>query len=203
MAIDHRLTDIETVAKFIPSSKRVEGDDRPLIEMLIDAATVAIENYIHRPVIIREFTERRVPRGRRLFLERYPIHGVDSVVDDDANAVPSDAYTIEPDTGALLYRGGGLEGAYRGAGACWPRGVGAWTVTYEAGLVADIAAVAAETPDIQLACHILVRDLWRGGPQGLGSKSSGQKGESYVAPRSAFSDEVKSILEPRIARGYH
>lgn len=218
MALAHRITTLERLVDFLPTSQsRLEGEDRERAVMCIDAATIAIEQHLQRPVVIREFEERhdagfsgragslgQIHRSgaNKLFLKRYPIVSVASIEDDNSNTVDADAYWIDPQRGYLQYRGGGLEGAVPYNGAGWPAPVGAWTVTYSAGLAANTDAVETAAPDIELACLMATRDLWRGGPPALTSKSSGQKGESYRAPMSALSDEVKSLLEPYIARTY-
>jgi uncharacterized phiE125 gp8 family phage protein len=168
--------------------------DEPLIETLIDAASVDFEKEWQNAGVQREFTERYTHReikaGSRsadtIWLQHFPIISVTSITDPAGNTIESDDYWIDKDMGALRTTGGwdipqdsnGFE-TY-------------WTIVYTAGRVANTAAVPA---NIKLACKMWVAMLYKSPTQDVKSKSVGDLSITYKDGSSeSLPDQIRRMI---------
>ncbi len=149
MALSYALTTVANVKGFL---RTFDPEHDPLLDTLVDAATVAIEKHIQSPVIQRSFTEDYsggvtdscLGGAKRIYLRQYPIVSVTSITDDNSETIGAADYTIVAQRGILENDG------------VWERPEGRWTIVYTAGL---FAAVEDVTEDIQLAAHRLIA-IW-------------------------------------------
>lgn len=164
-----------------------------VVESMIDAATVRIENYCDNGFVQRAYTEyhtggineHTLGGAARMFLSRSPIVSVTSVVDQDdtPTTVAATDYRIDHVVNALQHD------------STWPAPVGRWIVSYVAG---RFAATADVTADLQLAAQFLVAD-WLGDPQRpVLSTSTGARSQNYVT--GGMSERVTKIIEPYVRR---
>lgn len=169
----------------LKAALRSRVDDELRAEQLIDAATVAIENYLRFPVVQRSFTEKYYGGARRLFLQHYPITSITSIQDDQtpATSVASTSYHLNADEGWLEYIGGN-----------WPTPIYAWTVTYVAGVAADVDAVPE---NIREACHLTVADILGQPQRPVSGESSGNMNVQYAHLERLTLPAAAIMLLPR------
>jgi len=188
MALSYRLTTLERLktALGLPAST----SDDPKLDALVDAATVAIENYCDNGFVTRSYSEysRAGINGhqggaRRIFLRRYPIQSVASITEAPSGTIPATDYLIYGDEGYLEHV------------SYWPAPDDRWTIAYTAGRFASTTAVDEA---LRLACHMLVED-WKRKPDGpVSSTSSAQRSQSFT--EADMPQRVKLVLEPYRSR---
>lgn len=170
------------------------------LDMLIDAATQAIEGYCSTAFVVREREERhrRPSPGRdTLYLSRYPIAELDSIEDPAGNVVAATEIVLAEEQGTIRRPGG------------WPvpqnvdGNEDRWIVSYTAGRYEDTAAVEARVKRaaIGLVAH------WRNNPTpGISSKTMGNVSIVYQSPIvGAFTPDglptaVAALLGPFVSR---
>ena len=134
------------------------------LEALINACSVAIENLTGRYFVIREgYVERHFPpkqngwpyvqdyagwsHGQTLFLRRYPVVALTSVVDPSGFSIPLTEINVRHLLGEL-YRSGGWFMPIDTFGT-----PAQWAITYDVGYAVTIPEVEAP---VKLACAMLV-----------------------------------------------
>lgn len=144
----------------------------PLLDALIVATTVEIENYIDSKLSLEQRTEEYTPftNQHTLSLRVTPVTGIVSVKEDtgwgfgSSSTIAASDYRLDRDTGSLHFQRG-LIGGERSL-----------QVTYTAGYGATTADIIADWPTIAVACELQVNNDFRrknntgvqrrGGPQG-------------------------------------
>ncbi len=153
--------------------------DDALLDVLIDAASAAIEQYCNAHLIQATVTERQWGGKQYIYLRKYPIVSVTSITDPAANTVTSTYYYIEKDMGRLRYDGT-FPLAYNSAGL-----VAEWTIVYVAGFFANQGAV---TQDVKMACARTVAWLKDNPSPGVTSVGVGSLSVSYGGVSSVGQD---------------
>lgn len=123
------------------------------ITALITAVSVRIDSSGEGvgPVVIRTVTsETHDGRGCTVQLDEWPVDSVTTVT-EDGTVLDSDQYLIDKTTGELHRRDGDYD--YR-----WEPGRATVVVTYEAGRVANTAAVGLH---YKQGAYLLLKHMWR------------------------------------------
>jgi len=161
-----------------------------LLEGIINGISLGVERFLENAVVIRTFTEdysggpKAFIRGgsKRIKTEKYPITGVTSITDDDANTVEAEDYTIIADLGWLEHDGH------------WPVPTGRWTIIYTAGLYADTASVDAM---IKLAAQRITAGVFKRRVPGVKSEKIDQVTITYDISEiraGVIPDEIADLL---------
>lgn len=145
-----------------------EGGSR--LEALVNSATILAETYCRAPFVIRSFTELHPGWSKRIYLKHAPVTSVTSIVDPALNTVPSTDYIILGHMGVLEHFGRfPIPQNSQGQRAYW-------TVTFDAGLFANTAAVGA---DLKEACWRIAGKAWESPSGGAQSVGVGSLSVSY------------------------
>ena len=167
------------------------------LQMLVDSATLQIEEYIQNAVVQGTFTEKRWGGQRQWFLSKYPVQSITSIADPATNTILATDYTLIAEQGRLIPFG-------RFATAVETDGTRArWLVTYVAGLFASIDVVE---PNFKMAAQILVADRFERPTTGVISKKVGDLQLMYSDPTRSFTgaglvpDEVRQLIGSHVSR---
>lgn len=170
-----------------------------LLEILVDAASQAIEGYLRGTWVVQRSTaeEYERPQGNRVFLRHRPIVSVTSIADPSGQTIPATDYEIHNAQGFLM-----LTNAWQ-----IPRGTSSqrsfYTITYVAGMVTVTANVARR---FKQACQMFVASLRsRGKSSGVIERSVGDLSVRYAEPVSLESSfgippEVTALVSQDVMR---
>lgn len=151
-----------------------------LLELLIEAATTAAEDYLGRYIVVRQISQEPYDctncKSKYLQLKQYPVTALTTVIEDGITLDNSDI-TLDGPNGILKRR------------IFWK---GAVLVTYTAG----IASATANVPkNIQLAIWLWVSCILNTqGAQGIDSETLGDYSVNYIE-QNPIPSTVISLLE--------
>jgi len=166
-----------------------DDDEDDAISDMIDAASNFIEEFCSTAFIQRSFTEYLRGAQKRLFLKRYPIVSVTSVLDSVPNLIPATDYIVMTELGVLEHFGRFPQAQTAGGQPTL------WTVTYVAGRYANVFTVSE---DVKLAAKRLLA-VFRAGDGSAQSVSVGSLSVSYWQPGQGISwvpPQVLALLAP-------
>lgn len=166
-------------------SDDTSGDD-DLRELYIPAVTTIVEDLVG-PVVKRSVTVTVAGGGKGITLDEQPVAAVTSVVESGVTLAGTD-YVVDLDAG-IVYRGTPT------ATRRWTAGLGAVVITYDAGRVANTAAVPAS---IKLAARIILRNEWENDRNGNRPDLAGQVNNDTVATPAGYAIPRRAYqyLEP-------
>ena len=172
-------TSLENCKKYLNISANDTSKDE-LLELLIEAATNAAENYLGRYIVARQISQEPYDctnsKSRYLQLRQYPVSSVTAIV-EDGETIQVSGLTIDTANGTLKSK------------IFWK---GAVLVTYTAGIAANTASVPK---NLQLAIWQWVSFILNTqGSQGIDSETLGDYSVNYLE-QTPIPATVLSLLE--------
>ena len=191
MALPYALSTVPHLRAYLRSDEA----DLVLLDQMIDAATLAIEDACRDVFVQHSLTEhhsggaQRSQRGgaKRIYLNASHIQSVTSILDDQPTP-----YAIQPTDYTILDGIGALQHLYH-----WPPPLWQWHITYSGGWFADTDSVDEA---LRLACNREAAYLLREPRGPIASESTSRRTASFTFDTKSQRDRILDQMPAKYVR---